>query len=171
MTATQRKAIFGLKTNLGMDNEELHCLVYGVTGCGSLKELTDGQAGDVIKELDGRRKNRDRSVPPEERDPKAYKPAVPGMMTTAQQSMAWRLMYRLKELDEKPMVHENGVPYTVGERMAGAIYKLTGITAKEGREIFRWVDFENGEKLIEGLKRYVRSAERKAAKGAENGGK
>jgi len=171
MTSVQRKAVFGLSKKLGMDNEELHCLVYGVTGCESLKELTDKQAGDVIKELDSRRNSRNRNVPPEERDPKAYKPAVPGMMTTEQQSKAWRLMYRLKELDEKPMVHENGAPYTVGERMAGAIYKLTGVTAKEGREIFRWVDFENGERLIEGLKRYVRSAERKAAKGAESSGK
>lgn len=171
MTAVQRKAVFGLSKKLGMDNDELHCLVYGVTGCESLKELTDGQAGDVIKELDERRKNRDRNIPPEKRDPKAYKPAVPGMMTTAQQSLAWRLIYRLKELDEKPRLHEDGKPYTAGERMAGAIYKITGITAKEGKNIFNWVSFEDGEKLIEGLKRYVRSAERKAAKGVGNGGK
>lgn len=169
MTAAQRKAIFGLKTKLGMDNDELHCLVYGVTGCGSLKELTDKQAQNVIRELDCRRKSR--KAPKETPDPKAYKPAVPGMMTTEQQRKAWALMYRLQELDEKPMLNGNGKPCTVGERMAGAILKITGVTAREGPEIFRWVDFGNGEKLIEGLKRYVRSAERKAAKGAGNGGK
>lgn len=164
MTETQRKAIFGLSKKLGMDSEELHCLVYGVTGRESLKELTDSQTSAVIKELDIRRKNR--NAPPEVRDPKAYKPAEPGMMTTEQQSLAWRLMYRLKELDEKPKVHEDGKPYTVGERMAGAIYKILGNNmAQPGEDIFVRVHFDEGEKLIEGLKRYVRSAERKAAKG------
>lgn len=170
MTAVQRKTVFGLSRKLGMDNDELHCLVYGVTGCESLKELTDKQAGEVIRELDSRRKNR--NLPRSESDRKERKPAVPGMMTAEQQDKAWALMYRLRDLDEKPMLHENGKPYTVGERMAGAILKITGNNmAQPGEDIFVRVNFENGAKLIEGLKRYVRSAERKAAKGAENGGK
>lgn len=172
MTAVQRKAVFGLSKKLGMNNDELHCLVYGVTGCESLKELTDKQAEEVIRELDSRRNIRNRNVSPEERDPKAYKPAQPGMMTTDQQSKAWKLMYRLRDLDKNPRLHEDGKPYTIGERMAGAIYKITGNNmAEPGPEIFSHVHFDEGEELIEGLKRYVRSAERKAAKGVGNGGK
>lgn len=165
MTTAQRRTIFGKAKELGLNSDELHCLVYGVTERDSLKELTNTQAEAVIRELDSRRKNR--TVPPEERNPKAYKPAKPGMMTTAQQSLAWRLVYRLKELDEKPMLHEDGKPYTVGERMAGAIYKITGnnMTTAQRKTIFERMHFDEGEKLIEGLKRYVRSAERKAAKG------
>lgn len=87
-------------------------------------------------------------------------------MTAEQQKLAWRLMYRLQELDVKPKLHENGQPYTVGERMAGAIQTILGTTAIPGKDIFKWVSFEDGTKLIEGLKRYVRSAERKAEKGA-----
>lgn len=161
MTTAQRKSIFGKSKGLGMNSEELHVLVAGLTGCQSLTELTDKQAEAVIGELDARG---NRSAPPEKRNPKAYKPAVAGMMTTEQQSLAWRYMYRLRELDEKPLLHEDGKPYTVGERMAGAIHKICGITAKSGEDIFRWVSFEDGAKLIEGLKRYVQSAERKAGR-------
>lgn len=165
MTEAQRKAIFGRSKELGMNNEELHLLVYSVSKQESMKELTDRQAEAVIRELDRRRTNR--TLPPEKRNPKAYKPAVPGMMTPAQQSLAWRLVYRLQELDDKPKTHSDGKLYTVGERMAGAIYKITGNNmAEPGEDIFVRVNFDEGEKLIEGLKRYVKSAERKAAKGA-----
>lgn len=161
MTNAQRKAIFGMCKSLGMNDDDRRALVYSVTGRESTKELTDSQTEAVIGEL--RKRCGGLSVaPPEKRNPKAYKPAVAGMMTTEQQSLAWRYLYRLRELDEKPLLHEDGKPFTVGERMAGAIHKICGITAKPGKDIFRWVSFDEGTKLIEGLKRYVRSAERKA---------
>lgn len=161
MTNAQRKTIFGMCKSLGMSDDDRRALVYSVTGKESTKELTGSQTEAVIGEL--RKRCGGLSVaPPEKRNPKAYKPAVVGMMTTEQQSLAWRYLYRLRELDEKPLLHEDGKPFTVGERMAGAIHKVCGITAKPGKDIFRWVSFDEGAKLIEGLKRYVQSAERKA---------
>ena len=160
MTTAQRKTIFGMCKSLGMSEDDRRTLIYSVTGKESTKELTDSQTEAVIGEL--RKRCGSVPCPPEKRNPKAYKPAVVGMMTTEQQSLAWRYMYRLRELDEKPMLHEDGKPFTVGERMAGAIHKICGITAKSGEDIFRWVSFKDGEKLIEGLKRYVNNAERKA---------
>lgn len=166
MTTAQRKAIFGMCKTLGMSEDDRRALVYSVTGRESTKELTDSQTEAVIGEL--RKRCGTAAALPEKRNPKAYKPAVAGMMTTEQQSLAWRLMYRLRELDEKPLLHEDGTPFTVGERMAGAIHKICGITAKSGENIFRWVSFDEGAKLIEGLKRYVRSAERKAERRRSN---
>ena len=160
MTTAQRKTIFGMCKTLGMSEDDRRALVYSVTGKESTKELTGSQTEAVIGEL--RKRCGNVSAPPEKRNPKAYKPTVAGMMTTEQQSLAWRYIYRLRELDEKPVLHEDGKPYTVGERMAGAIHKICGITAKPGEDIFRWVSFEDGAKLIEGLKRYVNNAERKA---------
>lgn len=161
MTNAQRKAIFRMCKSLDMNDDDRRALVYSVTGKESTKELTDSQTEAVIGEL--RKRCGGLSVaPPEKRNPKAYKPAVAGMMTTEQQSLAWRYLYRLRELDEKPVLHEDGKPFTIGERMAGAIHKICGITAKPGKDIFRWVSFDEGSKLIEGLKRYVQSAERKA---------
>ena len=82
--------------------------------------------------------------------------AVPGMMTVSQQKKAWSLVYRLDELEPKE------VP--VIERLLGAIEKILGITASKS-DPFRWINFDDGTRLIEQLKRYVRSAERKAFKG------
>ena len=161
MTVQQRKTIFGLSKGLNMNTEELHLLVNGLTGKESLTELSDGQAETVIRELRSRT-HYSMKKPAAEIKPRPQ--SVPGMMTAEQQSLAWRLMYRLQELDEKPKLHEDGSPVTVGERMAGAIEKILGITAMAGKDVFKWVSFENGSKLIEYLKRYVRSAERKRSK-------
>lgn len=161
MTVQQRKAIFGLSKGLKMNDEELHTLVFGLTECESLTMLDDIKAETVLRELRERMRYGNRTEPLENRKPKKEQPeAVPGMMTSEQQSLAWRLMYRLQELDTSPRAA------VVGERMTGAILKILGITTKPGRDIFKWVSFEDGAKLIEGLKRYVRSAERKAQKGA-----
>ena len=167
MTNAQRKSIFGMCTQLGMSEDDRRALICSVTGKESTKELTGRETEDVLKEL--RKRLGGETVPPEKRNPKAYKPAEAGMMTTEQQSLAWRLMYRLQELDEKPMLHEDGKPYTVGERMAGAIRAiLDNNMAQPGKDIFKRVNFDDGAKLIEGLKRYVRSAERKAKRRETN---
>lgn len=164
MTAQQRKVIFGLSKGLNIDKDNLHILVNGLTGCESLTELTDVQADGVIRELRSRMQNSQHTQPPKSKSQE--KPAVPGMMTKEQQNLAWRLMYRLQELDSKPKLHENGTPYTVGERMCGAIYTILGNNmANPDQEIFDRVTFSDGVKLIEGLKRYVKSAERRAEKG------
>ena len=156
MTAQERKAIFAMCRDLHIDDDNRHALIYGVTGKESLTELTDGEAKAVIHELMERMKLQNRSAPLENRKPKTYSPHVAGMMTPEQQSLAWRLVYRLIELDA------NASRATAAERMAGAIKKELGITTVPGRDIFKWVSFEDGAKLIEKLKRYVRSAENKA---------
>ena len=158
MDAQNRKAIFAMCRQLNIDNDDRHALIYGITGKESTKELTDAEAKAVIGELAERVRVRSRSLPLEKRKPKVYSPSVAGMMTPEQQSLAWRLIYRLIELDGNP----KGA--TVAERMVGAIKKELGITAAPGKEIFKWVSFNDGSKLIEQLKRYVRSAEGQSKK-------
>lgn len=156
MTVQERKAIFAMCRDLHIDDDNRHALIYGVTGKESLTELTDGEAKAVIHELMERMKLQNRNAPLENRKPKTYNPPVAGMMTPEQQSLAWRLIYRLIELDA------NASRATAAERMAGAIKKELGITTVPGKDIFKWVSFDDGTKLIEKLKRYVRSAENKA---------
>ncbi|MGN0603284.1 MAG: regulatory protein GemA [Oscillospiraceae bacterium] len=139
-----------------MSDDDRHALIYSITGKESTTELTPGETKSVINELTERLKLKNRTKPLEERKPRAYKPSVPGMMTPEQQSLAWRLVYRLKELDSSQK------SASAGERMAGAIKKELGITTVSGKDIFRWVSFDDGAKLIEKLKMYVRSAERRA---------
>ena len=159
MTAQERKSIFAFCRELGIGEDDRHALIYSVTGKESTTELTPDETHQLIHELTERLKLKNRTKPLEERKPRAYKPQVAGMITINQQRMAWALIYRLMELDgvavDKSMA---------GKRMAGAIRKELGVTTVEGEDIFRWVDFDNGAKLIEKLKMYVRSAERQAKK-------
>ncbi|MDE6764369.1 MAG: hypothetical protein K2J73_11930 [Oscillospiraceae bacterium] len=67
------------------------------------------------------------------------------------------------------MLHEDGTPVTPGERMARAIRAiLDNNMVKHGKDIFERVHFDEGERLIEGLKRYVKPAERKAKRRENN---
>lgn len=156
MTTQDRRTIFAFCRELGMGDDDRHALIYGITGKESTTELMPDETKAVIHELMERMRVKNRSEPLHTRKPKAYNPPVAGMMTPEQQSLAWRLVYRLRELDSSP----NGA--SAGERMVGAIKKELGITTVPGKDIFRWVSFEDGAKLIEKLKMYVRSAERRA---------
>ena len=156
MTAQERRSIFAFCRELGMSDDDRHSLIYSITGKESTTELTPGETKSVIHELTERLKLKNRSEPLHTRKPKTYNAPVAGMMTPEQQSLAWRLVYRLKELDSSPK------SASAGERMAGAIKKELGITTVPGKDIFRWVSFDDGSKLIEKLKMYVRSAERRA---------
>ncbi len=161
--ATTIKRLYALASGLGLverNNKEdpFHQLVYGLTGKEHVSELTPSEARIIQTELQERMrlKNHDKPLKKE----KTVKEDIPGMMTAAQQKLAWRLVYRLDELE--PTVA------SVPERLIGAIEKILGITASRF-DPFRWIRFDEGTKLIEQLKRYVRSAERRAAKKAVTG--
>ncbi len=144
--------LYALASGLGMversNNEDaFHQLVYGITGKTHVSELTAAEANAVQRELQERMKLRNRNIPLKQSGCKKY---IPGMMTISQQKKAWSLVYRLDELEHRD------VP--VAERLLGAIEKILGITASK-TDPFRWINFDDGTKLIEQLKRYVRSVE------------
>lgn len=161
--ATTTKKLYALANSLGLvesGNKEdpFHQLVYGLTGKEHVSELAPDEAGAVQAELQERMRLKNHDKPLKKKKP--AKEDIPGMMTAAQQGLAWRLVYRLDELEPTAV--------SVPERLIGAIDKILGITASRADPL-RWVDFDNGTKLIEHLKRYVRSAERRAAKKAGDG--
>lgn len=75
------------------------------------------------------------------------------MMSREQIGKAWHLIYQLTEVSG-----EKNVP--AGNRMVGAIKKICEIDA-ELEDPFRWLTAEKGHQLIEGLKRYLKSAKAK----------
>ena len=79
-------------------------------------------------------------------------------MTEGQQRKVWQLMYKLSEFDAAPS------SATKGERLCGIIRKELNVDASVNKP-FVWLGFDDGNKLIEVLKNYVKSAQRKAAKG------
>lgn len=156
MDAQKSRKIYGMAKQLGLNNDELHCLVQGVTGCSSLKELDDKQIGSVISELASRLRGIS-AAPRVTKKPCGKAITAPGMMTNAQKGKAWALMYELIELD-------GAQPAEAYSRMHGAIKKILGINMGSEKDPFRSIDFDGGSKLIETLKLYVKSAERKAIK-------
>ena len=88
MTDNERRRIFGLSKQLGINTEELHLLIHGVTGCESIKELNKAQTYEVIKELNTRLGDAPR---PKKRQTKR---TVPGMITVSQQSYCWSMIRR-----------------------------------------------------------------------------
>ena len=156
--ATMTKRLYTLANSLGLvengsKEDPFHQIVYGLTGKEHVSELNLSEAGKVQAELQERMRLKNHNKPLKKK--KAVREDVPGMMTAAQQGLAWRLVYRLDELEPTAV--------SVPERLIGAIEKILGITAAR-TDPFRWVNFEDGTKLIENLKRYVRSAERRAVK-------
>lgn len=168
ITKAEIKRVHALASGAGLlqggQREDLHALVEDITGKTSVSALTSGEFKAVEKELMARMRFGGRTAPVKSRPKtqRADQPA-PGMMNQSQQSLAWRLIYRLMELDP----HSSA---TAGERMLGAVKKILGIDARLEAP-FKWVNEEQGGQLINQLKRYVRSAEAKAAKGAVSNGK
>ncbi len=132
----------------GNKDDPFHQIVYSVTGKTSVKDLTDHEMRLVEVEIHSRTNDNisDGKVKNQE--------AVPDMMSPAQQSLAWRLMYQIKRYDVKISGK------TVGARLAGTVRKSLGITASD-TDPLKWVNAENGNRLIETLKRYLKSAEKK----------
>lgn len=155
-TKEQIKRIYGLGAGLGIvgknRDDMLHELVFACTGKDSVKELDDADFRRVEGELISRMRYSNPHHP--EHKTKSKELGNNGMATKDQQALCWRFCYRLKELDPNPLSAD------VGDRLVGAITKVLDVTATK-KEPFRWVNQEQCAKLIEQLKRYVNTAERR----------
>lgn len=148
------KSIYALGAKLGMvergagHEDALHMLVQGLTGKDSVKALTPAEAAAVLAEL------RRRSVPTGQRRtrrPRKYE-EVPGRMTAKQQRYVWFLMSELDRFDPAP----EGVQ--LRDRLCGLIehqFKVTSFPAHP----FRFLTFDQGSALIEGLKKLTERKE------------
>lgn len=166
-TKEQIKRIYGLGAGLGIVGKDrddmLHEVIYSITGKESVKELNDSEFKAVQAELISRMRFADPNHPLHNAKPKKQKNeeiGCNGMATPEQQRLCWRYCYRLKELDPDTKSAD------VGDRLLGAIDKVLGVTASK-KQPFRWIDQDQCSKLIEQLKRYVNSAERRAKRQGE----
>lgn len=161
-TKEQIRKIYSLGTELGIKgkgrSDLLHELVYGITGKESIKALTDKECRAVLSEMYDRKPAAPKTKRKKKDDGEI---GCNGMATKEQQALCWRYCYRLKELDPNPNSAE------VFERLEGAIHKICGVTLVPRKDPFYWVTQESCSKLIEQLKRYVNTAERRAKRQGE----
>ena len=159
----QIRKIYAIGSKLGIRgkgrDDLLHELVYGVTGKSSIGERSENEAKAVLSEL-----FKKQPPAPNEKRSKDETAGYNGMATPSQQKLCWRYCYRLKELDPSPDSAE------VFDRLKGAIIKVCETNIIPAEDPFRCVTQEQCSKLIEQLKRYVNSAERRAKRqGGESG--
>lgn len=165
LSTAQVQKIYAMGSKLGIvdsknhNDDMLHNLVYSLTGKDSIKNLSDDEYKAVVSELATRLKIEQLAptAPPKHPRRKQHKSTAKGM-SEGQQRKVWSLMYQLAKYDIEP------VSATKGERLCGIIKKELHIDCTPSKP-FEWLGFKEGDKLIEKLKIYVRSAERKALKG------
>ena len=130
----------------GEDDDLLHELVNGMTGKTSIKELTYGEACKVIGELEGRQ-----GTPPPRKSGRPLHKSVPGRTSEGQRRKIWALMYQLQAASPSKA--------QIGDRLCAIIKKELGIDAVP-KNPFAWIDYKGGNKLVEVLKGYVKTAEK-----------
>lgn len=158
ITSKQKSRIYATANALGMsthgDDDDLHILVYAVTGKESIRQLTAADAQAVIEELDKRSSTLNTAKRKPAPDPSVY---PPGHMTQSQISMCWKLIYSVCKSDP------SDVP--PADRLAGAAERFVGQRPNmSARNPFRFFTQNQGSKLIESLKRLEYSAEAKKLK-------
>lgn len=106
------------------------------------------EACRVIGELEARQ-----GTPPPRKGGRPLRKTVPGRVSEGQQRKIWALMYQLAEASPSTA--------QLGDRLCAIIKKELGVEAFP-RDSFAWVDYKGGNKLIETLKGYVKTASKKA---------
>lgn len=163
MTPQQIQRIYGMGAVLGIldsgdKRDNLHLLVEAITGKDSIRALTEEEYNAVVHELAERIRVQNLGKPPAKPRRTAKYEEQPGGMSEGQQRKVWHLMYELKKFDRK----KSETP--LGERLCGIVKKATGVDALPEKPMI-WLTYEQGSELIETIKRYIRSAERRAMKG------
>lgn len=138
----QTKKIYAIAYSLGFvdrsDKDDiLHMIIISQTGKTSCKKLTYKEANEVINYLE-----------------KQQNKEIKEIMTQGQKKKCWQLMYELQSLDAVP----NNTP--IGQRLAGIIERQFKVKSTPQR-VFNRLSKEDGNQLIEILKKYIKTAERK----------
>ncbi|MCM1277105.1 MAG: hypothetical protein NC299_17385 [Lachnospiraceae bacterium] len=131
-------------------DDDLHLRIKQWTQKDHISELTEKQADFIIARLMDYKEN----VCPD-------KPAEIEHITGEQQSLCFRLAYKLARLS--PSEAE------VREHLRGLTCKVTGREIRPDGDIFYKVTRSEGAKIIEILKRMIRAEERKTKRGDKNG--
>lgn len=159
ITSTQIQRIYKLGSVLGLiKNDELHTLVYGITGKQHVSQLANDNFKAVEHELLERVKLMNRSAPPPTEKPKnPTLNTVSAGMTVGQQKKVWHLMYELAGHDK----HNSSAK--LGDRLCGILRRELKTDAV-AEQPFKWLNYHQGSRLIEILKKYVASAEQRVTR-------
>ena len=145
ITQPQMRAIYKLGSEVGLDNEALHEVVFNATGCTSIKLLSADEAGRVITRLSDEAEYSNLSAPQSEQ------------ASDAQKKKLWAMMYELWSYDAAP-------PKSREERltrMAGLIKKILKRDEVNAKYPLSGISKADIAKLIKAAERYIENEKRK----------
>lgn len=147
ITNPQKRHIYAMARELGLDDEMLHGLVFSIVKKEHISDLTVDEAISVIDTLKSNMRGTQR-LKPKQKEPEA--PRI-GMASEAQIKKIYRLMYEIKNYD-KP-----GEPsVSIKKRLRGVLKKYQKI------DDVRFLSAAEAWKVIEELKKMVANEKRKA---------
>ena len=155
-TGKQIQRIYALGAKCGLldrergNDDDLHLWIKQWSQKDHISELTEKQADFIIARLIDYQKN---VCPPD--------PAKREFITNEQKRLCFGLAYKLAKLSPSDA--------EVRERLRGLICKVTNRNIKTDGDIFYKVTRDEGSRIIEILKRMIRSEERKKERGEGNG--
>lgn len=126
-------------TEPGNSQDNLHNLVYQITGKESISELSTKEAAAVIERLRSEEAGADETVN--------------AFISEAQIKKIFGMMYELAKLSPSDV--------KIKKRLCGIIYKELRIKTDPRMDIFKGFSERQGAALIEALKRYIRQAKKK----------
>lgn len=149
ITQPQMRAIYKLSSEVGLDNEALHEVVFNATGCTSIRLLSADEAGRVITRLRDDAMYSNLSAPQREQ------------ASEAQKKKLWALLFELFGYDDEPCT-------TREERTA----RLVGLMKKVLKRDYinktyplNGINKADMSKLIKAVERYIESEKRKRRSG------
>ena len=157
ITTQQLRTIYALASKAGIvdrsrSDDNLHLLVQAETQKEHLSDLTYGEAQHLVVLLRGRVDTVNHDSMTNRREQSAS-----GGVTDGQKRKIWKLMYLLVGCDQ------NGpAKASVGKRLCGIIHRQFGIDA-DAKDPTRWMTYKQANKLIEILKKYIDTAEKRLA--------
>ena len=144
ITPAQMRSIYSYARRLGIADgtrqDPLHQLIGAEYGVESVKQLTCQQAGQLREKLQDQ--CRDTAQPSGRPEP----------ISDGQIRKVYALMHQLMRYDRVPSTA------TVRQRICGIIRRELRIDAPE-RAPFKWLDYQQGGRLIEKIKVYITTAE------------
>lgn len=135
----------------GNKNDMLHTIVYRLTAKESIRSLDENEYKAVVSELAQMLKLQNLEPP---QSPRKYADSGRGKMSDGQRRKVWQLMYQLEKYVAKQSTAK------LGDRLCGIIKKELRIDCTT-KQPFRWLTYQQGVTLIEKLKKYVESAQRR----------
>lgn len=156
LKAQQTQKIYAMAAKAGVlesgnKNDMLHTIVYRLTTKESIRSLDESEYKAVVSELAQMLKLQ--NLEPSQ-SPRKYNDSGRGKMSDGQRRKVWQLMYQLEKYDSKQSTAK------LGDRLCGIIKKELKIDCTT-KQPFRWLTYQQGVTLIEKLKKYVKSAQRR----------